>query len=268
MSLTAKEEAEYIKSEVFQLRLRHAVLVEGKTDVPFWTAVLERAGAAGRFKIYRQVQFPAPDSSGKATLETHFLPFADRELWICIDSDHDYLLENPVWQKPFVFQTKVHSVENYQCFAPSLNAILQKGVADESAIFDFDDFLAAWSIENYPAFLDELVSKKAIAIDEKTAFQSRLEILGLVPETTYLFFRGHHLKEKTVLKLLKKVAEPITKTCFEAKSADGKAAYQKHLKAHSFEKLLTENDGFSEFHLYKSLVAEVTEATAIASSSH
>lgn len=278
------------------------MLVEGKTDVHFWTTVFERAGAAGRFKIYSQYQFPTADSSGKATLEAHFLPFADRELWICIDSDHDYLLETEAWQKPFVFQTKVHSVENYQCFAPSLNAVLQKNTDDPSAFFDFEEYLKAYGnlyrnmvvrlyqknvragnefidyqfdklfVEhhNQSDFTPSLEIAAALSIfpipefsEEEAAFAYYLETLGLSSDSTYLFFRGHNVKNEVVLKLLKKLAKPITNAQYATKNREGIAIYQQHLQTNSFEKLLVENDGFSEFHLYKLLVSEITQAVAL-----
>ena len=143
--LTLVEEIQRIKDDVLLLELKTAVLVEGKSDVDFWQNTLNRV-IPEQFKIFPYVNFPKAETSGKSVLVTHYAPFAARDFIICVDSDYDYLLENPDLQRPFIFQTYVYAVENYQCYASNLKNILQKrfdteGVSD----FDFEDFIRRYS---------------------------------------------------------------------------------------------------------------------------
>lgn len=143
--LTLAEEIQRIKDDVLLLELKTAVLVEGKSDVDFWQNTLNRV-IPEQFKIFPYVNFPKAETSGKSALTTHFAPFAAQDFILCVDSDYDYLLENPDLQRPFIFQTYVYAVENYQCYPPNLKNVLQKrfdteGVSD----FDFEDFIRRYS---------------------------------------------------------------------------------------------------------------------------
>jgi Protein of unknown function (DUF4435) len=128
MNLTkssAKEEVDFMRDEAFKDKKILAITVEGKDDVAFWSFVFDRSQLNGKYQIFKSYQYPSADSSGKLTL-AHFLPYTQTDFAICIDSDYDYLLENPVWQRPFVFQTYTYSIENYYCYVPSLNAVVNR----------------------------------------------------------------------------------------------------------------------------------------------
>ena len=101
---TAKEYVDNIRRDMKKDRISLAIFVEGKDDKAFWSFVFDRSKFKGKYKIFTYINFPTEGSSGKQTLK-HFLPHTQRDFAICIDSDYDYLLETPVWQRPFVFQT-------------------------------------------------------------------------------------------------------------------------------------------------------------------
>ncbi len=122
---TAKAFVDNIRLDMKKDRISLAIFVEGKDDKAFWSFVFDRTKFKGKYKIFTYSNFPTEGSSGKSTLE-HFLPHTQPDFAICIDSDYDYLLENSVWQQPFVFQTYTYSIENYYCYVPSLKAVMNR----------------------------------------------------------------------------------------------------------------------------------------------
>ncbi len=297
-AFTIEDDIHRMQDEVFQLRLQHVVLVEGKSDEPFWKHVLEQA-IPQRFKIYAYVNFPTPDSSGKTALTTHYLPYASRDLVFCLDSDYDYLLGNQHLQRPFVFQTYVYSVENFLCYAPSLTQILVIGTRTEQATFDFEHFFSRYSECVYGWLLCQLYTKLTNQTEQETPpvisaitnpddnliqlaqqvddqiglqfavfkqsaefenFTRQLINLGLNNQNAYLFIRGHDLLEKVTLKLLKQVAAPIIENEFSKLNNEDKAVYASYQKVNMFEKLLHQNITIENCDFYEKIISDIREA--------
>jgi hypothetical protein len=101
-----------MKDEVFLLRKKQVVLVEGKSDRFFWMDVLQRV-IPDQFQLYAWVNFPSPQTSGKLVLLAHYAQYGAKDFIICLDSDHDFLLGEPWTKQPFLFQTFAYSIENY-----------------------------------------------------------------------------------------------------------------------------------------------------------
>jgi hypothetical protein len=299
-SFTVEDDIRRMQDEVFQLRLHHVVLVEGKSDEPFWERILERV-IPSRFKIYSYVNFPTERSSSKSTLTAHYLPYSGRDLIFCLDSDYDYLLNNPNLRRPFVFQTYLHSVENFLCYSPSLANILALGTRTAQANFDFERFFSRYSesvhdwlicqlyfkqtnqveIESPPAFdtlanpeeelialkqqIDSQTERQLSTLGQEPDFQNfvrGLAALGLTPQSAYLFVRGHDLFERVTLKLLKKVAEPIIENEFLQLNNEEKAAYSAYQKQNAFAKLLYQNSNMDDCPFYERVVKDVRSAFA------
>ncbi len=156
--------AEYVKrirADLRLLRLDCAVRVEGKkkTDEWFWSLTLSQIFLEKAFKIYRYSNLPTENSFGKQNV-LQFKDFAASDYILCVDSDYDYLLENPDLQHPFIFQTYVYAVENYQCYAPNLINILRRGCDTEGGVFNFEDFINHYSKAIYPLLVYSLFSMK------------------------------------------------------------------------------------------------------------
>jgi Protein of unknown function (DUF4435) len=122
---SAKTYVDNIRRDLKKDRISLAIFVEGKDDEAFWSFVFDRTKFKGKYKIFTYSNFPTEGSSGKTTLK-HLVPHTQRDFAICIDSDYDYLLGNTDWQRPFVFQTYTYSIENYYCYVPSLDAVMQR----------------------------------------------------------------------------------------------------------------------------------------------
>jgi hypothetical protein len=95
---------------------------------------------------------------GKKVLMT-MIPQSNEELLLCVDSDFDYLFGDSTEQSaqinaaPFMFHTYTYATENYLCYAPSLHNVCVKATKNDAHIFDFEEFMAAYSRTIYPVFL-------------------------------------------------------------------------------------------------------------------
>ena len=299
-SFTVKDDIRRMKDEVFLLRLQHVVLVEGRDDVHFWGHILEPF-APQQFKIFPYVNFPTENTAGSGSLKTHYLPYADRDLILCLDSDYNYLLGDQTLARPFVFQTYTHSPENFLCYAPSLSNILALGTRTEQAAFDFESFLSRYSEAVYRWLIGQLYLKQttqtepehppsfafitdseadllALARQTETrsaplfaafentpefqTFVTQLTDLGLTPQNAYLFVRGHDLLERVVLKLLIFIHQPIVNQEFARLDNPAKADYQAYRKQHTFERLLAQNTDFADCPFYLKITESVQRAFA------
>jgi hypothetical protein len=242
---TAKQEVDFMRDEAFEDKKSLAIAVEGKDDEAFWSFVFDRSELKGQYRIYKSYQYPTPNSSGKETLK-HFSPHTQSDFAICMDSDYDYLLDNPVWQRPFVFQTYTYSTENYYCYVPSLKKVVNRaanlpldtegGSFEHIFIEHFSSIIYDLMIQSVQDAVNEGRSDEArrklgknIRLKGQTIdimltdlntrtqnirnrtftneFRNQLSEKGLTPETTYLFARGHDIFNSVFLPILKLIRE-------------------------------------------------------------
>ena len=77
----------------------------------------------------------------------------------CVDADYDYLLQGSspmskkILESPYVFHTIVYAIENYQCYAESLNTVAVMVTLNDHRIFDFPSFLRDYSEAIFPLFV-------------------------------------------------------------------------------------------------------------------
>lgn len=133
------------------------VYVEGYEDIAFWYHIL--APYAAQKNLRFNVQIPVKNGKfdkGKLGV-LNLKPNVGKNLILCLDSDYDYLLDNPnINNQPFIFQTYTYAIENYKCFAPSLaplcvQATCNSGVPDniELLILQYSQIiydLLIWSV--------------------------------------------------------------------------------------------------------------------------
>jgi hypothetical protein len=192
-------EAEFIKQEAtFIHGAIAAVRIENTTDEAFWTTVFSTTIPYKKVAFYPYSNIPTPNTTGKISV-LRYAPFADAQLWLCIDSDYDYLRQLPELNNRFVIQTYVYAVENYRCYAPSLTKILQNTVALPNKTVDFKPFFA-----DYSKIIYELLICSILAEDtEGVAFSANdcahiVELPQHFEESTTVLA---HLKIKVEAKL-------------------------------------------------------------------
>ena len=134
------------------------VFVEGYEDVAFWRGIFDHfRNPFLRFEISVPNRDDLP--KGKKVLMS-MLDKVDKErVLLCVDSDFDYLFAGETEQSERIlnadnmFHTYTYATENYLCYAPSLRNVCVKATKNDTRIFDFVRFMAAYSEIIYPLFL-------------------------------------------------------------------------------------------------------------------
>jgi len=128
--------------------------VENEGDVPFWKWAFQSCALG--IKIDVRCRYSEKLDGGKKQLLQLKDELCECYL-ICVDSDYDFLLQNSIAQvingNPYIFQTYTYSVENYSCFAESLNFICVQASFNDKVSFDFTRFLKEYSNAVYRLFL-------------------------------------------------------------------------------------------------------------------
>ncbi|MBO5732903.1 MAG: DUF4435 domain-containing protein [Alistipes sp.] len=134
------------------------VYVEGYEDVAFWRAIFDHfRNPYLRFEISVPNRDDLP--KGKKVLMSMIGHHSPDEVLLCVDSDFDYLFDGETEQSRAIltaenmFHTYTYATENYLCYAPSLRNVCVKATKNDTRIFDFERFFAAYSRTIYPLFL-------------------------------------------------------------------------------------------------------------------
>ncbi len=140
-------------------RMKIVAYVESYDDVLFWRSFLSEYEDGTR---YFQVMLPSQSSlaKGKKTVLMNQLgPQLGANMIACVDSDYDYLIQGAtntsrqINESPYVMQTYVYAIENYQCYAEGLHEVCVMTTLNDNQIIDFPEFLKMYSQIAYPLFL-------------------------------------------------------------------------------------------------------------------
>jgi len=140
-------------------------IVEDEEDADFWKDIFIQSGFKRKPEFISYTRNFRPggmtnDQRGKNTV-LQYLPYTDKRLVLCIDSDYDLLTKtnNPSIQNN-VFQTYTHSIENYKSYAPSLmNLCLEATHSTDNQLFDVEKFISDYSEIIYPLFVVFVISE-------------------------------------------------------------------------------------------------------------
>ncbi len=140
-------------------RRRIAAYVESYDDVFFWRTVLSPFEDETR---YFEVMLPSHrklERGKKSVLMNLLATKTGRDLICCVDADYDYLLQGitetsrKMLDSRYVFHTYAYSIENLQCYAPSLHNVAVATTLNDHQLFDFNNFLTAFSEAIFPLFV-------------------------------------------------------------------------------------------------------------------
>ncbi len=135
--------------------------VESYDDVFFWRSILSQL-ETDRLKFV--VTLPSHEKKlergKKAAMMSAIAKGTGPDMIACVDADYDYLRQGcnefskTVVAGPYVFHTYAYSIENLQCWAPSLHDVcVAVALNDSPEIVDFEAFLADFSRAIYPLFV-------------------------------------------------------------------------------------------------------------------
>lgn len=148
-----------------RLRSKHArrrivAYVESYDDVLFWRTLLSNYEDETRFF---EVMLPSRETleRGKRSVLLSLVRDGQlgRDMIACVDADYDYLLQGKtetsvlVTKSPFVMHTYAYSIENLQCYAPSLHNVCVMVTLNDHAIFDFNYYMKRFSEIIFPLFV-------------------------------------------------------------------------------------------------------------------
>lgn len=141
-------------------RRRIIAYVESYDDVFFWRSVL---GQFETDKLYFQVMLPsrtdALERGKKAVLMNLLKGRVGEDMIACVDADYDYLVQGvtvtsqEILSNPYIFHTYVYSIENLQCYAPSLHEVCVAVTLNDHQIFDIEEYLREYSQAIFPLFI-------------------------------------------------------------------------------------------------------------------
>ena len=131
----------------------HKTLERGKKSVLMNLVFKERKEERGEGKEERGER---TEERGQGTEERDIL---GPSMLACVDADYDYLIKGAtetsrkIWENPYVLHTYAYSIENLQCYAPSLHNVVVMVTLNDSHIFDFEEWLRLYSEAIFPLFV-------------------------------------------------------------------------------------------------------------------
>lgn len=138
-------------------RRKIVAYVESYDDVLFWRTLLSAYEDETRFF---EIMLPSHNDTlerGKRSAMMNLLyKNVGEDMIACVDADYDYLLQGVteiskgIIESPYIFHTYAYSIENMQCYAPSLHNVCVMVTLNDHSIFDFVRFLSEYSKAIFP----------------------------------------------------------------------------------------------------------------------
>lgn len=151
------EAANKMKSK--NARRKIIAYVESYDDILFWRTLLGNYEDDTR---YFEVMLPSRETleRGKRSVLMNLLcSKVGHDLIACVDADYDYLMQGVtetsrnILENPFIFHTYAYSIENLQCYAPSLHNVCVMVTLNDHAVFDFHTYIRMYSEAIFPLFV-------------------------------------------------------------------------------------------------------------------
>ncbi len=161
-TLTSNLNSRYLQAanELQKRKKRRIVAyVESYDDIFFWRNVLSEFETQER---EFEVMLPSRNKLArgkKSALMNTLGPHLGQYMIACVDADLDYLLQGHTYasqnllNNPFVVHTYAYSIENLQCYAPSLHSVCVMATLNDRNIFDFEAYLQKYSEAVYELFV-------------------------------------------------------------------------------------------------------------------
>lgn len=138
---------------------RIVAYVESYDDIFFWRSVLGEFETEERFF---EVMLPSHKDLGRGKKVAMMNRLGEQlgdYMIACVDADLDYLLQCHtqhscmMLRNPYVIHTYAYSIENLQCYAPSLHTVCVMATLNDRKVFDFEQYLRTYSQIIYDLFV-------------------------------------------------------------------------------------------------------------------
>ncbi len=140
-------------------RRRIAAYVESYDDILFWRTLLSLYEDETR---YFEVMLPSHrtlERGKRSALMSLLYGKTGADMLACVDADYDYLMQgasetsHEIISNPAILHTYAYSIENLQCYAPSLHNVCVMVTLNDHYIFDLHAFLSQFSKIIFPLFV-------------------------------------------------------------------------------------------------------------------
>lgn len=151
------EAANQLRSKTARRRI--VAYVESYDDVFFWRTVLSRFETG---ECYFEVLLPSArtlERGKKSAIMRVLEERVGRDMIACVDADYDYLMQQATEASrkmignPYVFHTFAYSIENLQCYAPSLHEVCVAVTLNDHRLIDIAEFMRQYSTAVFPLFV-------------------------------------------------------------------------------------------------------------------
>lgn len=140
-------------------RRRVVAYVESYDDVFFWSNLLRPLETKD---CYFEVMLPSRTTLTKGKKMALANTLGERlgqYMIACVDADYDYLMQGvtptsrEVCENPYVFHTYVYAIENFQCYAPTLQHVCVMATLNDHRLFDLEAFMQQYAETIWPLFV-------------------------------------------------------------------------------------------------------------------
>ncbi|MCR5130299.1 MAG: DUF4435 domain-containing protein [Prevotella sp.] len=139
---------------------RIVAYVEAYDDVFFWRTVLSRFENDKRyFEVMLPTRVGKLERGKKAAMMKLFSGKVGQSMIACVDADYDYLSQganetsSQILNNPYILHTYAYSIENMQCYAPTLRGVCVAVTLNDHQIFDMAEYLREYSQAIFPLFV-------------------------------------------------------------------------------------------------------------------
>ncbi|MBB3187682.1 DUF4435 domain-containing protein [Microbacter margulisiae] len=223
----------HFAGEALQLHCVASIHVEDFDDASFWEVLFDHyTSNTKKFNFIYHSKTPAGKEATGVNHCLQYVPYLNKQFFICIDSDYRYLMQEPnINPSHFIFQTYTYSIENHYCYPKELNAICENATQLKNNIFDFDAFLLSYSHVLYETLIWHLYFLK----HEKSLF-SKTEFIRLISlqqsiDNYDINHNGQAIIEELNKRYQQKVQQLIT--LYPNTDIENTKAYYKNLGLHS-----------------------------------
>lgn len=141
-------------------RLRIVAYVEAYDDVFFWRTVLSHLETPQRFfEVMLPTKLGKLERGKKAAMMKLLKENVGGNMIACVDADYDFLMQGAtdmsqrLLENPYILHTYAYSIENLQCYAPSLHNVCVAVTLNDRSIFDITEYLREYSQAIFPLFV-------------------------------------------------------------------------------------------------------------------
>ena len=249
-------------------RRRIVAYVEAYDDVFFWRTVLSAFENDDRyFEVMLPSRLGKLERGKKAAMMKLLFDNVGSSMIACVDADYDYLMQGAtpnsvqLLSSPYVLHTYAYAIENLQCYGPSLRNVCVAVTLNDRQVFDCAEYLRQYSQAIFPLFVwnvwgyrngkyHEFNSRvRQLQLENPDAKESYLEVkdslkaLGVTADTTYLYIQGHHLFDKVVVPMMKKVCDYLVRQRQSEISRQSQHSTQKHNELSCYNRSVEDIEG-------------------------